>query len=106
MAGPSVFAGSRALAWRNCNMRRETHHPNQVSVHETLRSSPRSHYRHDCDSRVAIRRQARMNRLLISTEFVRSMRLPEKLNMSNKYNPIHAAAYGIVAGFILFAVQV
>jgi hypothetical protein len=34
------------------------------------------------------------------------MRLPEKLNMSNKYNPIHAAASGIVAGFILFAVQV
>jgi hypothetical protein len=26
--------------------------------------------------------------------------------MSNKYNPIHAAAYGIVTGFILFAAMV
>ena len=26
--------------------------------------------------------------------------------MSNKYNPVHAAAWGIAAGFILFAVAV
>jgi hypothetical protein len=26
--------------------------------------------------------------------------------MSNKYNPVHAAAWGIAAGFILFAVMV
>jgi len=26
--------------------------------------------------------------------------------MSNKYNPVHAAAWGIAAGFILFAITV